>query len=171
MYHRRSVRLKGFDYSQNGYYFVTICLQNRECLLGNIIQGKMMLFDAGLIVNEWWQKLPTKYLGVRLDEFIVMPNHVHGIINIDVGAGYSRPQTNNSINIEGREDRAPTLGNIVAYFKYQTTKQYNQDGAIRKLWQRNYYEHIIRDEKEYCAIKQYIQDNPKNWEDDEMFSG
>lgn len=170
-YHRRSVRLEGYDYTQNGYYFITVCIQNRECLLGKIVDGKVKMNDVGIMVNEIWNKLTQKYSQIRLAECIVMPNHLHAIIIKDthVGAGLSRPKLTTINNAKGREDRAPTLGNIIAFFKYQTTKQYNQGGIINKFWQRNYYEHIIRNEREYFAIKRYIQNNPQNWEKDELF--
>lgn len=91
-HHRRSVRLRGYDYSQAGAYFVTICTQNRECLFGDMVDGEMRLNDAGRVVHGVWNDLPDHYAGVKLDAFVVMPNHVHGIIVI-VGAGYPAPTT------------------------------------------------------------------------------
>ncbi len=168
---RQSIRLRGFDYSQNGLYFCTICTHDRENLFGEIIDGKMVLNNAGKIIDYWLNQIPTKYNGVILDEYQIMPNHIHIIINI-VGAGFPRPKT---------------LGQILAYFKYQSAKSVRlaKSGAgvvdlsgaetaplqnkwvyIKKIFQRNYYEHIIRDENEYTKICNYIQNNPKNWEKD-----
>ena len=115
-HHRRSIRLKGYDYSQAGRYFITICVQNRQCLFGKISNGKMILNDYGKIVNDEWQYLQTKYPHIILHEYAIMPNHFHGIVAItdvvpvDVGTGEPRPYV-------------PTLGNIIGYFKYQTTKK------------------------------------------------
>jgi putative transposase len=196
-HHRRSIRLKGFDYSQNGYYFVTICVQNREWLLGNSGNGEMTLSEAGMMVKKRWFKLPVKYSNIRLDEFIIMPNHIHGIIIIDVGpnpclAGRQaciRPNKNINIkNIQGDNVVSPLpssnipnsysgLGQYISWFKRMSTNAYihgvkEHDWPMfnKHLWQRNYYEHIIWNEKQYCAIKQYIQDNVKNWEMDELFT-
>ena len=173
MKNRRSIRLKEYDYSQSGAYFVTICTHDRECLFGEIIDGQMALNDAGKMIDEKWQELKTRFPNIELDEYAIMPNHFHGIITLNfkiVGAGSSCPdETTESPCDSGREDRAPTLGDIVGYFKYQTTKQFNAtpDIGIIKLWQRNYYEHVIRNEDELNEIRQYIIDNPAKWDTDE----
>ena len=112
---RKSIRLKGWDYTNNGFYFVTICTQNHECFFGKIENGKMKLNDTGLMIDYWWQKIPNKFPGILLDKYQIMPNHIHMIINI-VGAGSSRP-----INPSSRNN----LGQIIAYLKYQSTKQIN----------------------------------------------
>jgi len=120
----------------------------------------MHLNFFGQNINIEWLKLRSRYPKIGLDNFVIMPNHIHGII----------------ILMNGRENPAPTLGRIIAYFKYQTTKQYNllEVGSshpckhYQKLWQRNYYEHVIRDERELIHIQKYITDNPKNWEKDEL---
>lgn len=158
VHNRHTIRLRGYDYSQDGYYFVTICTHEREWLFGEIIDGQMKLSSVGDVVNQVWRLLPSRF-DIELNQFQIMPNHVHGIIVL----------TGNSM---GREDRAPTLGQILAYFKYESTKQINCRGGVfppqtfNKIWQRNYYEHIIRNEKEYWAIRKYIIDNPKNWDND-----
>jgi len=160
---RKSIRLKNYDYSSSGWYFVTICTQNRKCLFGNIVgvglsDPSMILNDVGKMVNQWWLKMQKRFKNVTLDEYKIMPNHVHGIIITD-----------------GRENRAPTLGQIVGFFKYQSTKQINNHSVgagiippktIRKIWQRNYYEHIIRTGNDLNKIRQYIQDNPRMWDRD-----
>ena len=149
---RKKTRLSGYDYHDEGLYFVTICAQERENLFGDVIDGSMVLNDVGKMIENMWEKLPAKFPHLNLDEYVVMPDHFHGIIVVN-----------------GREDPAPTLGQIIAYLKYQTTKQYNFVGAgssrpqIKKIWQRNYYEHIIRDENDLDRIRYYIEQNPANW--------
>jgi REP element-mobilizing transposase RayT len=185
IHHRHSIRLKGYDYSQDGLYFVTICCQNRVCRFGQIIGRKMILNELGNIVHNEWHNLTNKYPYIDLYEFIVMPNHFHGILRI-VGAGFARPDNsdnsdarpNNSGNSwinagQGQANPAPTntnnpptLGNIIGYFKYQTTKKINLPD---KLWQRNYYEHIIRNEQAYQNISNYIIGNPTAWQNDKFY--
>ena len=167
--YRRSIRLQSYDYSKPGAYFVTICAHKQECLFGKIREGILTLNDFGRIVESVWNDLPDYFSQITLDQFIVMPNHVHGIIIIrpSVGAGFPRPQF--SSNLTGAET-APLqntkLGKIVAYFKYQTTKQMNRISKTPglRIWQRNYYEHIIRSEKSLLTIHQYIRNNPLKWD-------
>jgi putative transposase len=181
-FNRRSIRLRGHDYSLPGYYFVTICINDRkQNLFGEIMDGALAENDYTKIVHNCWHELAIHYPCIRLDEFAIMPNHVHGIINIRdsvVGAGLSRPNDEN-INMSktgrdnpaptttgpdnrvwrenpvgrdnrvGRDNPAPTVGKMVAYFKYQSTKQINaiRNTGVMKIWQRDYYDHIIRDKK------------------------
>ncbi len=159
---RRSIRLKGYDYTQPGAYFVTICTQNRESLLGEIVEGEMMLNEYGQVVVGCWIWLAKQYPYVELDEWVVMPNHAHSIVILS-GMDDSR---------RGGSRTAPTtksLGRLVGAFKTVSTKRINQmrhtPGA--PVWQRNYYEHIIRDEDELNRLRQYILDNPVQWEMDE----
>ncbi len=181
-HHRRSIRLKGFNYATEGAYFVTICTQ-----------GKEMLLEAEPIqrmVQQTWEDLSVRFSDVRLDEFVIMPNHVHGIVWIMgdnrsiVGAAHrGRPDLNHNINqihenqpLGGRaRGPAPTvkLFDIVHWFKSMTTARYRhgvyQNGWTPfpgRLWQRNYYERVIRNERELNDVRQYIIDNPKNWEND-----
>ena len=168
MKNRQSIRLRQYDYSLPGAYFVTICVRNRECLFGKIANGIMLMNQYGTIVNNCWFDLPNHYKNIKLDYFVIMPNHIHGIIVIKnpiVGARSSRPSWNWCQSEKGRDDLAPTsngrkdptptLGKIVAFFKYQTTKQFNELQCIgmQKLWQRNYYEHIIRNKIELNKIR------------------
>ena len=157
-HHRRSIRLKGYDYTQVGAYFITVCTKNRECVLGDVVNSKIHLNSAGQMIEKWWLELMKKFPTVKKDTHIVMPNHFHGIIiiNADCRGGVTPPL------------RKYTLGQIVAFFKYQTTKQINQTRGTPgiPLWQRNYYEHIIRDEKELHNIRRYIEGNPVLWEYD-----
>jgi putative transposase len=175
-HHRRSIRLKGYDYSQAGAYFVTICVQGRECLFGEIVGDAMRLSDAGQMVRDVWLGLPDRFPGVELDEFAVMPNHSHGIIVI-VGAGLvPAPDVPRVVQPTAEASRrattrvAPTLGEIVGAFKSITTHEYvmgvRQHGwppFPGRLWQRDYYEHIIRSEPELDRIRAYIANNPLRW--------
>lgn len=177
-YHRRSIRLKEYDYSQSGIYFITICAENRECLFGKISEGQIVLNELGEIIKNEWEKTPIIRANVALDEFIVMPNHLHGIIIITNRRGvlpyapsYNQPN-------KGVLPYAPTLnkfqspshniGAIIRGFKSATAKQIdisrNAPGA--PIWQRNYYERIIRDEKGMNSAKKYIIKNPLNWPND-----
>lgn len=172
-YHRRSIRLKGYDYAQVGAYFVTIVTQGRQCLFGEIVNGGMVLNDLGKIVQKWWDDLSTHFPGIETGVFVIMPNHVHGVIIIvHDGRGAVPAPGFLDVPTQGREDPAPTrltLGQIVAYFKYKSTKEMNmldRSGVITKFWQRNYYERIIRNEREMDAIWNYIEDNPVAWADD-----
>jgi REP element-mobilizing transposase RayT len=165
IHNRHSIRLREYDYSQMGAYFVTICTQNRECLFGNIVDGKVILNDAGRMVESIWNELPQHYKGVETDEFIVMPNHFHGIIVL-VGAGLALPRIDTTIrHNQGAASSAPTLGDIVRTFKSKSTIYVNRllVRTGQRLWQRNYYEHIIRTEDELNRLREYIIDNPTQW--------
>lgn len=185
-HHRRSIRLKNYDYSQAGAYYVTIVVQERECLFGEIVDGEMYLNEYGEIVQKWWHEFPIHFPNVELGAFVIMPNHVHGIIFIttdrrgEVLSPRNDPKKNiqDVNNIDETNDQGgetpplqhPTLGQIVAYFKYQSTKDMNRietEQAITKFWQRNYYEHIIRDEKDLQNKTDYIDANPLLWDEDE----
>jgi REP element-mobilizing transposase RayT len=169
---RQSIRLKNYDYSKSGLYFITICTQNRRCLFGNIVGANhdsppyMKLNEMGKIVEKIWKSLSGRF-PIELDEFQIMPNHVHMILAIQPHKTYG---SNN-----GRDDRAPTLGKIIAYFKYESTKQINQysvgagiipPNTVKKIFQRNYYEHIIRNEIDLKKIREYIINNPLLWNRD-----
>ncbi|MBI4773839.1 MAG: transposase [Deltaproteobacteria bacterium] len=157
---RRSIRLHGYDYSRAGVYFVTICAWNRECLFGDAVDGKMILNDFGQKVAESWEWLATRHGYVKLDEYTIMPNHLHGIIVItDV--------------VEGGSRTAPTekhkpIGRLVGAFKTMSSKGINhlRNTPGLKIWQRNYYEHIIRNDDELNRIREYIANNPAQWETD-----
>ncbi len=160
LYSRRSIRLQHYDYSQNGGYFVTVCTHQRQSLFGEIMGGKMVLNMMGIMVRKHWLMLENKFNTIQLDEFIIMPNHFHGILIIKNGMDRAIMQMHTA-----------TLGKILAFFKYQTTKEMNQiqNQGIKKLWQRNYYEHIIRNEKSLHNIRAYIIANPSNWKKDNLF--
>lgn len=207
-HHRRSIRLKGYDYSQAGLYFITICTQNRECLFGDIKNGKAILNDAGEMVKRWYYELDHKFKDIKCHAMVVMPNHFHCIIenvgadlcvypNTDahknvpdectVGAdqrvcpntdAHKNVPDERSIGCE-RQIRGEHVGSplrdVVQWFKTMTTNNYirgvKQNGWPRfngKLWQRNYWEHIIRNTNEYQRITQYIVNNPKKWGNDAL---
>jgi REP element-mobilizing transposase RayT len=167
IHHRRSIRLKGHDYSETGAYFVTVCTQNRECLFGDVIEGEMRLNEVGKVINRWWKELNQKFITIETDVFIVMPNHIHGIITI-VGADLRvRPSG------EGAHIGAP-LHKIIQWFKTMTTNEYihgikqlKWQPFVGKLWQRNYHERIVRNESELNRIREYITLNPARWAEDE----
>jgi putative transposase len=164
-HNRRSARLKDYDYSQEGAYFVTICAKNRECLFGEIVNGQIIPNDLGFMIQRWWSKLSRKFPLIETDAHVVMPNHFHSIIII-VGAD---PCVCPDL---GAHTGAP-LHKIVQWFKTVTTNEYlrileRQDVNTLglKLWQRNYYEHVIRNERSLNAIREYILNNPNQWSDD-----
>ncbi len=247
-HHRQSIRLKGYDYTQAGAYFVTVVTQDRVHLFGEVVKGEMRLNEAGRMVFEQWQALPTRFATVEIDEFVVMPNHIHGIIILRdplVGADLVSAPTGTSTggtstggtstggastggtstggastggtstggastggastggastggastggtstggtstggtstggtstggtSTGGTSTRdVPTLGDVIGAFKSLTTVEYIRGvkqlgwAAFRgRLWQRNYYEHIIRDERALERIRRYIADNPRRWE-------
>jgi REP element-mobilizing transposase RayT len=160
---RNSIRLKNHDYSQNGLYFITICTQNRINLFGEIINDVMQLNDAGKNAHTCWKNIPKHYPDVKLHEFIIMPNHIHGIIEITIGAEYFPPK---------KERLLPTsLGNIIKGYKIGVTKWFQKNKNQKRgqtIWQRNYWEHIVRDEKDYNNISEYIINNPLSWNLDSL---
>jgi REP element-mobilizing transposase RayT len=161
IHHRRSIRLQNYDYSQQGAYFVTICTLQRECLFGEIIEREIQLNDYGKIVLKWWNKLNQHFPKVETDAFVIMPNHIHGIVVIEKSKG--RTEVTETENV-----RNAHLGQIIAYFKYQSTKQINGIRGLPgvRIWQRNYYEHIIRNEDVLNRAREYIIDNPASWDKD-----
>ena len=144
---RKSVRLPGFDYSQAGAYFVTICSYNKKCIFGEIVDARMHLNKRGFIIGDVWKSLESKYTFISLDKWILMPNHIHGIIWLK--------EENH-----GRQ----TLWSVISAFKVISGSAVRKVLAQEKnLWQRSFYEHIIRDESDLLRIRQYISDNPCQW--------
>jgi len=211
IHHRRSVRLKDYDYSKEGLYFITICTKDRECLFGNIIEDSIILNDVGEIILKEWLNTEKIRKNIVLHDFVIMPNHIHCIIEIlynnvyedilsetSVGAYCIRPHDirckNNDFNnnqyeidnvvIKGElfnegvcntplpldkpnmkfQSPKQTIGSIIRGFKSAVTKQLGYS-----LWQRNYFEHIIRNEKSYNRISNYIKTNPSNWGKDKLY--
>ena len=200
-HHRHSIRLKGYDYSRAGLYFITICINRRGNPLwlpyGNIANGKMILNDAGKMVENEWLALPGRFKNIELHEYIVMPNHFHAILEI-VGATHVVAQNNviaqngndendrgqpqgiaptataNSINVAVNDK---TVGDMVGAFQSIVTVNYIRGVKTLgwqpfngKLWQRNYWEHIIRDEQSHNRISEYIINNPAKWSTDKFFA-
>jgi len=180
IHRRRSIRLKDYDYSQAGLYFITICVQNRLCLLGEIVDGAMVLNDAGEMVLGQWLPLADRFHSVELDEFIVMPNHFHGIIELvaehsnigqpqGIAPTIAQPPIEQPIN--------PSIGDVIGAFKSLSTNEYiagvkqkSWPPFHQKLWQRNYYEHVIRSEQSYLDIVEYIRNNPLKWIEDKYYN-
>ena len=181
IHHRRSIRLKDYDYSLRGLYFVTICTHDHIPRFGDVVEGAMILNSAGQMIERLYKECEHHFNNLRCLDYVVMPNHFHCIFQIietaspkehqqvpSVGAGFARPKTFG--DSDGGEQTSPlrhaTLGQIVAYFKYQTSKYVN---LPVRLWQRNYYEHVIRSQHSYDEIVEYIRNNPKQWYNDKLF--
>jgi len=149
---RKNPRLKGYDYSLAGCYFVTIVAQDRFCLFGHITDGIIDLAPEGIYIQKWLDKIPDHYPNAHVLTSVIMPNHLHVIIQIE------------------ESERKSALSQVVAYFKYQTTRDICIFRGMKfRVWQRNYYDHIIRDEEEHRRISEYIKQNPTNWEEDSEF--
>ncbi len=193
-FHRQSIRLKGYDYTRAGEYYVTVCTQDRMHLFGEVTDERMMLNALGTVVQRCWDAIPEHMPMVVLDECIVMPNHMHGIIVITgqadvpppVGAGNfpplrgvepdpTEPPPDDPVGA-GNFPPPPiaimvknSLGHIMQTFKAAVSRQVYRDGLLPRgtsVWQRGYYEHIIRNQAEWMRIADYIHDNPANWEKD-----
>ena len=187
IHHRQSIRLRGYDYSQKGAYFLTLCTHNRECLFGEITDGVMYLNLTGEIVHQCWLDIPNHFPHVQLDEFVIMPNHLHGIIWIvnsppmtekRISADKISVESNNCLGAQNTRSLQPntrpngtsrTIGSIVRGFKVGVTKWMRQNTSIQQTWQRNYWEHIIRKEYELQQIREYIQNNPRQWQQDRLY--
>jgi REP element-mobilizing transposase RayT len=173
--YRRSVRLVGADYTSVGGYFVTICTKERECIFGSITNGSMTLSTRGEMVRECWQAIPTHFPFVVLSAFVIMPNHIHGIIVIkdeSVGTQHAAPvNAEHPLSDAKPHVEAGSLGAIVRSFKSASTRQMNllRDTPGAALWQRNYHEHIIRDADDKIRIHDYIMTNPERWIEDKLF--
>jgi putative transposase len=161
IHHRRSIRLKGYDYSQAGIYFVTMVTKGRKNLFGEVLDGEMRLNECGEIIAETWQWLAIQYPYIELGAWIVMPNHFHGILIIDDSCwGGSRTAPTGM--------KRKTLGRLIGAFKTVSTKKMNilrhSEGSI--LWQRDFYDRIIRNQQELELTWRYIESNPARWKTD-----
>ena len=208
---RKPMRLIGYDYSQAGLYFITICTKNREHIFGTIENGKMILNEYGDIIHDHWKNIPNHYNDVELNEYIIMPDHFHGIVRLNPPVGAQFIASNNEQNIAlnnqtifnnyntpdnriipekqninkrkwgglnqsdaiNRTPTAVTIGTVVRSFKARCTHTMNKtnNNIGVSIWQRNYYEHIIRNNNEYGRIAEYIKKNPSKWELDHFNSG
>lgn len=184
LHNRRSIRLHNWDYAGIGIYFVTICCKNRLHLFGKIANGKMLLNDFGKIAHDEWGKTTEIRTNVKLHEFIVMPNHVHGIVEINVKCVCNTPLRQQFTNT--LQSPSNTIGAIIRGYKSAVTKQccrgvlhtplipnvpttpnsIASNSPIESIWQRNYHEHIIRNETEFARITNYIRNNPIFWKND-----
>ena len=211
IHHRRSIRLQGYDYPQNGAYFITLCAQDRKPIFGKIVNGEMQLSPFGVIVRDEWLKTSEMRKNIEMDEFIVMPNHFHGIIVIDDGdigrdalpRVQDKEESTGTLDLlgtgtldllsTGTLQRAPTsaptreqfgkptsntIPTIIRGFKAAVTKQINtiqinagKYNLPERIWQKNYYEHVIRNEVSLNKIREYIINNPLNWKEDDLFIG
>lgn len=199
-FHRRTLRLKDFDYSQAGAYFVTICTKKHQCLFGEIQQREMQLNAIGRVVSAQWQQLTSRFPDLELGEWVVMPNHIHGILIITGRGEACNGRGEASLKIKNVDaalflpdasplqsesiiaDASPlrptgttpgSVGAIIQNFKSVVSRKLSTQNEKRKgsVWQRNYYEHVIRNEGEFNAISDYIITNPQNWEKDTEYTG
>ena len=168
---RKPLRLKGYEYSQAGAYFITIVVQGRLCLFGDVVDGKMRLNDAGKMVRCVWDGMADRFSFIEMDEFVVMPNHVHGVIIIHQTPASDDTCAQNDMRATTRV--AHTLGDVVGAYKSLTTvecgkgvRELGWPPFEKRLWQRNYYERIIRNESELGLAREYIANNPMKWEFD-----
>ena len=158
IHHRQSIRLKDYDYSSDGAYFMTVCAQDKEYMFGDVIDGKMILNLSGEMVKKWLSELENKFKNIELGEYVIMPNHIHLIVFI--------------MNVAVRSEQN-NIPQIVQWLKTMTTNEYiknvkqnNWKPFDKRLWQRNYYDRVIRNEKELNKIRKYIFENPLKWEFD-----
>ena len=165
IHRRRSIRLGGYDYSSAGAYFITVVVQGGLCLFGEVVDGETCLSGAGEMVRRVWEGMPDRFPHVVMDAFVVMPNHVHGVVFLGQAAA-----TTDAFTGETGGD-VPTLGDVVRVFKSVTTVEYGRgvrglgwERFEKRLWQRNYYERVVRNGSEMRAVREYIVNNPRNWE-------
>ena len=193
IHYRRSIRLKGYDYSRPGMYFITICCQDRECRFGYIENQTMILNQFGIIARNEWYKLPKRFNNLQLDVFQIMPNHIHAIIILNESpvraTPADAPNDDDPADAPNEQDGAgaspapimasisnPTVGDIVGAYKSLVANEClkifkSKNEKMGKLWQRNYYEHIIRNHQSFKTIANYIMNNPARWNDDKFFMG
>jgi REP element-mobilizing transposase RayT len=187
IHHRKSVRLQNYDYSSAGAYFVTLCTFQRQHLFGEVVDGEMQLNELGLIVQFEWKWTEVVRPTIDMDVYVVMPNHLHGIVVFgeETGVLSTKNVSGGSVGADScplQQPQTPllqsqkflhrpkrSLGSFVAQFKATTTKRINQvrDTLGTPVWQRNYHEHVIRNDEDCNRIRDYIQYNPQNWATDE----
>jgi len=170
--HRRSIRLQHYDYTQPGAYFITLVTKDRLCLFGKIVDGDMVLSEFGKFASSCWDAIPEHFPFVEIDSFVVMPNHIHGIFVINatsVGATHASPLRESSTHSLPHPNGPPSgsVGAIIGSYRSAVSKRIHQILPDIQIWQRNYYERIIRNEKELDRIRQYILNNPLNWSKDQ----
>jgi REP element-mobilizing transposase RayT len=149
---RKTIRLKDYDYSSAGYYYITICTKDRKCILGKAENDSITVSKLGEIITKNWNALVSMYKHIELNQYVVMPNHIHAIIVLN-------------------ENCTKTIGDIICGYKSKTAREYNKINKLNgeAIWQRGYYEHIIRNEKELYRIQKYILENPIKWKYDRLY--
>jgi putative transposase len=160
-HHRRTIRLKGYDYTAPGAYYVTIIVRNRERMLSRIVDGQVILAHAGVLAEAAWRRLPDHFSRVILDTFVIMPDHIHGIVVLQGESEHrNKPRADRPAGT-----RPGSLAAVVQNFKSVAARRINQaDGTPgRCVWQEDYYEHIVRDEADMERIRRYIRANPSRW--------
>ncbi|SDE03236.1 transposase [Desulfuromonas thiophila] len=170
IHHRKSNRLPGYDYTQKGLYFVTLCTSGRECLFGDVDNGQMIMNGMGKVVAKEWIKTGEIRANVELDEWVIMPNHFHAIVGITDGVCPHRRGDLRSLLLAPTGPLSKSIGAIMAGFKSAVTRQVNvmRQTPGLPVWQRNYWDHVIRDEEDFNRIREYIQTNPLRWELDAL---
>lgn len=168
--YRKNTRLESYDYSSLGAYFVTIVTHKRRKIFGEIEKGRMVHNEIGALVEQRWLEIPVPFSSITLDAFVVMPNHLHGIIIINdqiLGASHDSPQRDRQLLV----GKAIPLSTVIGLFTSTGSKHVYQSkyGKQKHIWQRNYYDHIIRDDTDFKRIIDYIETNPLNWESDEEY--
>ena len=162
------MRLKGYDYSQGGYYFVTICTKDREEWFGKIENGEMVLSMCGKVAGDFWSEIPLHFQHVQIDEFSVMPNHVHGILILEeniVGNAYMRSHQGNAFMHSLQDRTKMSLSKIIQQYKASVTRKINSlEEGLNFGWQKSFYDHVIRNDKSLDNLRQYIANNPLKWE-------
>ncbi len=176
-YHNRnSIRIPRYDYSQAGYYYITICTEKHEDLFGVIENSQIILSDLGIIVKECWEDIPNHFPNISLDQWIIMPNHLHGILVISskdaltpVGVQDLEPlQSGDCSYHRFQHISKQSIGAIVQSFKGTVTREWHKENPDQNIWQRNYWERVVRNEKELLAFREYIQNNVLSWELDSL---
>ena len=176
MRERKLNRLKNYDYSAPGFYFITICTQNRKCFFGEIVNQELILNNIGSIAKSFWEEIPDHFPESIIDEFVIMPNHIHGIIQIIDQSIMPNGYINFSPRIQMRSEQNQiadrtkmTIPKIVHGFKSSVTRMINENYEINFQWQKSYYDRIIRNERELFFIRRYILMNPQRWIRDRFY--
>ena len=155
---RKELRLKHYDYSKRGYYFVTICIKKRAPIFGDVMEGRVKLSEAGKVARRCWEEIPDHFGDMEIDEFIVMPDHVHGLLQIESGDENKKGEDNGARNTQ-------TIPVVIGNYKASVTREINEIKPDSNFeWQRSYYEHVIRDEEELREAREYIKQNPFSWQ-------
>ena len=168
IHHRRSIRLAGYDYTRAGAYYITIVTWQREEIFGEVVNGEMQLSSMGRIAEEYWRLIPKHFSHAELEAFVVMPNHIHGIIILDddarTGTIYRAPTPAPTPTEQFQKPVAGSIPTIMRTYKASVSRRIQKEHHETNIWQRNYYEHIVRDQADYERIAGYILSNPVNWD-------